>query len=313
MIGMRLFAGLEPSPAFRDALARLQENLRAAGITGRFLGPDNLHMTLAYIGMWPEVVTEVLPAVEQPFQITLVQAGVFPASRVLWAGIRPSGALDRLADQVRHNLSAAGIPFDPQPFRAHITLVRKPSIPETAALPDIKVPPASMTVREVCLYRSEHLESGMAYTVIGRGQDRSLQERPLSGFQRRSCGAFPMASEMSENIIGKVVRGTIDRPMGSAHPDYPDLIYPVNYGYVEGILAADGEEQDVYVLGADKPLETFAGRVIAIYHRTNDKEDKWIVSLDGRDYSDGEILAAIDFQERYFQGVLIRHRSANRS
>ena len=43
----------------------------------------------------------------------------------------------------------------------------------------------------------------------------------------------------------------------------------------------DGEAQDAYVLGAEEPLERFEGVVIAIYHRTNDVEDKWIVSLDG--------------------------------
>jgi len=108
------------------------------------------------------------------------------------------------------------------------------------------------------------------------------------------------------NIIGKTVKGIIDRPLGSRHPKHPDMIYTVNYGYIEGIFAPDGEEQDVYVLGADSPLERFEGKVIAVYHRTNDVEDKWIVSLDGRAYTDREILRAIDFAERYFEGELIR-------
>ena len=112
--------------------------------------------------------------------------------------------------------------------------------------------------------------------------------------------------DMKKDIIGSVVKGTVDRPMGSAHPDYPDMIYPINYGYVDGIFAADGEEQDVYIFGADEPLEIYEGKVIAIYHRTNDNEDKWIVSIDGRDYSDAEILDAIHFQEQYFEGSLVR-------
>ena len=108
------------------------------------------------------------------------------------------------------------------------------------------------------------------------------------------------------SIIGSVVRGSIDRPLGSAHPVFPETVYPVNYGYVEGVWAGDGEAQDAYVLGAEEPLERFEGVVIAIYHRTNDVEDKWIVSLDGKEFSDAEILQAIAFQERYFQGVLLR-------
>ena len=111
---------------------------------------------------------------------------------------------------------------------------------------------------------------------------------------------------MTTGIIGSFVKGTIDRPLGSVHPDYPDMTYPINYGYVDGVIAGDGEEQDVYVLGTEGPLESFEGKVIAIYHRTNDSEDKWIVSLDGRDYSDDEILKAIHFQEQYFKGELYR-------
>ena len=112
--------------------------------------------------------------------------------------------------------------------------------------------------------------------------------------------------KQTKNIIGKTVRGIIDRPIGSHHPDYPDLIYPINYGYVEGVIAEDGDFQDAYVFGTDKPIEKFKGKVIAVYHRFNDVEDKWIVSLDGSYYSDEEILKTIHFQEKYFKGELIR-------
>ncbi len=65
-------------------------------------------------------------------------------------------------------------------------------------------------------------------------------------------------------MIGQIIKFTIDRPLGSFHPNHPDIYYPVNYGYVEGIIAPDGEEQDVYVLGVDEPLKEFTGRVIAV-------------------------------------------------
>lgn len=112
--------------------------------------------------------------------------------------------------------------------------------------------------------------------------------------------------QKSCEIIGTTVKGHIDRPLGSTHPNYPGMIYPINYGYVDGVFAADGEEQDVYVFGINEPLKTFEGKVIAVYHRINDNEDKWIVSLDGKDYSNEEILSTIDFQERYFKGELLR-------
>ena len=166
---MRLFAALEPSPDFRTALGEVRDRLRAAGAEGRWLEPSNLHLTLAFIGMWPEDATRFLPPVERPFRIALSHPGVFPEANVLWAGVAPCEALDRLAARVRRNLAEAGIPFDPQAFNPHITLARKPRLPEGLTLADFPVPAAEMTVREVCLYRSERAESGMVYTVIGRG------------------------------------------------------------------------------------------------------------------------------------------------
>jgi GNAT superfamily N-acetyltransferase len=105
-------------------------------------------------------------------------------------------------------------------------------------------------------------------------------------------------------IIGRRVSGTIDRPLGSAHPRHPDMVYPINYGYVDGVIAGDGAEQDVYLLGVDRPLQKFSGTVIAVYHRLNDVEDKWIVSPDGSPYGESEILSAIAFQEQYYMGEL---------
>ena len=101
-------------------------------------------------------------------------------------------------------------------------------------------------------------------------------------------------------MIGKLITVTVDRPMGSHHPDYPDLIYPINYGYIEGILAADGEEQDAYVLGVNEPISEFCGRVIAVIHRHNGVEDKLVVAADGLEFTKNDILRLTHFQERYF-------------
>ncbi len=102
-------------------------------------------------------------------------------------------------------------------------------------------------------------------------------------------------------IIGREVTVVIDRPLGSTHPKYPDIRYPVNYGFVPGILGGDGEEQDVYLLGVDRPLETFTGEIIAIIHRRDDVEDKWVVAPKNRRFSENEIRKATAFQEQYFQ------------
>lgn len=107
-------------------------------------------------------------------------------------------------------------------------------------------------------------------------------------------------------VIGSIVECTMDRPMGTTHPGFAHIYYPINYGYVNGVMAGDGAEQDVYILGVDKPLETFTGKVIAVFHRYNDVEDSWIVAPEGMDFSDEEIMQQIGFQERFFDGVLVR-------
>lgn len=101
-------------------------------------------------------------------------------------------------------------------------------------------------------------------------------------------------------MIGQIIKFTIDRPLGSFHPNHPDIYYPVNYGYVEGIIAPDGEEQDVYVLGVDEPLKEFTGRVIAVIHRFDDVEEKWVVAPDNMTFTREEIMELVFFQERFF-------------
>ncbi len=108
-------------------------------------------------------------------------------------------------------------------------------------------------------------------------------------------------------VIGRKVRVVVDRPMGSRHPKHENILYTVNYGYVPGVIAPDGEEQDAYILGPQEPLEAFDGIVTGVIHRTDDIEDKWIVeAAEGPHLSDDEILAAVYFQEQYFAHKLVR-------
>ena len=106
-------------------------------------------------------------------------------------------------------------------------------------------------------------------------------------------------------MIGEVVTVTVDRPLGSYHPKHPDMYYPVNYGYIEGIMAPDGEEQDAYILGVDIPVKILTGKVIAIIHRNDDVEDKWVVAPEGVTFSRQEIAELTHFQEQYFDSEVI--------
>lgn len=110
---------------------------------------------------------------------------------------------------------------------------------------------------------------------------------------------------MNDTIIGNIVTVTVDRPIGFFHPKYRDMCYPVNYGYVEGIIAPDSEEQDAYILGVDKPVEKFTGRIIAVVRRYDDIEEKWVVCPENCSFSKEEIAEQIKFQEQYFQSEII--------
>lgn len=98
-------------------------------------------------------------------------------------------------------------------------------------------------------------------------------------------------------MLGKTVHVVVDRPIGY---DHNGLIYPVNYGYIPGLPAGDGEDQDVYILGVDRPVSTFDGQVVGAVLRKNDCEDKLVVAPAGMVFHQGQILSAVHFQERYF-------------
>ena len=109
----------------------------------------------------------------------------------------------------------------------------------------------------------------------------------------------------SRDYIGKIVKVKIDRPLGSKYPNW-DMIYTVNYGYVPNTISGDGEELDCYVLGIFEPIKEFEGKCIAVIKRINEDDDKLIIVSDGKDYSNEQIKALIEFQERYFESKIFR-------
>ena len=110
---------------------------------------------------------------------------------------------------------------------------------------------------------------------------------------------------MLKEYLNKIVEVKMDRPMGSRHPK-KWFIYPVNYGYIPNTISGDGEELDAYVLGIHEPVETFTGKVIAIIHRLNDNDDKLVVTSEGKNYTDEQIMALTEFQEAYFKSEIYR-------
>jgi inorganic pyrophosphatase len=111
--------------------------------------------------------------------------------------------------------------------------------------------------------------------------------------------------EIYSKYLGKSVFVKIDRPMNSKHPKHA-FVYELNYGFVPDTIAPDGKEIDAYVLGADESIENFTGKCIAIIHRLNDQDDKLIVASEGMEFNDDEIKRLTNFQEQFFQSVIVR-------
>ena len=163
---MRLFIAIELEPNIKNALLKIQGDMKKAGVTGNFTAIDNTHITLAFIGDYPNP-DYVLQAMEnvsfEPFNITLDGFGCF--GDLWWAGLDNSDELRAVVRSLRHFLSNAEIPYDRKKFSPHITLIRKAVCRK--GMPGITVPHKTMTVNKITLYRSDRGKHGMIYTELG--------------------------------------------------------------------------------------------------------------------------------------------------
>lgn len=155
---MRLFIAIPMSGEMKDALGRMQRQMRDQRITGRFTPPENLHLTLAFIGEYPDPDAVFLPRVK-PFTLELDGYGSF--GDLWWAGLKPCPPLRRYVLALRHALAYDSIPFDRKKFSPHITLLRG-----GVGVPALTVPRAEMVVNRVSLMRSDRGKRGMIYTEL---------------------------------------------------------------------------------------------------------------------------------------------------
>ena len=161
---MRLFLAIILSDAMKDALIRVQNEMYDNGIRGNFTKEENLHLTLAFIGEYPDSqpVLDALETVDfTPFELELQGMGCF--GDLWWAGMKESAPLAAVVRRIRKALSDAGIPFDRKRFSPHITLIRKAG----GRMPGIQTENAAMTVTSISLMRSDRGRNGMIYTEIG--------------------------------------------------------------------------------------------------------------------------------------------------
>lgn len=167
---MRLFVAIGLSEEMKDALRGVQRQMAAQRVTGRYTPEENLHLTLAFIGEYPDPDAVPLAPVE-PFTLALDGIGCF--GELWWAGLEPCPPLTRYVAALRRALADGGIPFDRKRFSPHITLLRR-----GAGRPAVQVPRAQMRVDHVSLMRSDRGKSGMVYTELRRSEPFSGAPTP---------------------------------------------------------------------------------------------------------------------------------------
>ena len=171
---MRLFIAIEFDNEILGKLIKVQEDLKALGLEGRYVPEENLHLTLAFIGEYddPDKVLEVMRQVPMsPIRIRMSRIGCF--GDLWWIGIDDNPALYSYVRRLRNSLSGNGIPFDAKKFKPHITLVRKgfSDIEKNKILSFMsKSFIIGTTVRQAALVKSEFGENGMKYTVLGQAK-----------------------------------------------------------------------------------------------------------------------------------------------
>lgn len=166
---MRLFIAIPFSEEFREELLRVQREMKVNGVRGNFSRPENLHVTVAFLGEVkdPAPAMKALQSVPVP-ELRLTSGPFGNFGELLWIGLRKNSALEEYVAEVRHALDNAGVEYDRKKFRPHITLVRRADWPYQVLVEKLaEVRRVRMTVDRVCLMKSERLDGKLTYTVVG--------------------------------------------------------------------------------------------------------------------------------------------------
>ncbi len=165
---MRLFCAIALDRPHRSALARLQDTLRRAGVTGRWTEPEQLHLTLAFLGEQPDA-RRAAAALEETegraFPLAFGGLGRFVrrGGDVLYLAVPPRPALLGLQRSLTEALLRQGIGLEARPYRPHITLARRAgAVPEGFEAPVLE----EMTVRAFVLMESRLGAEGARYLPL---------------------------------------------------------------------------------------------------------------------------------------------------
>ena len=181
---LRAFVAVQLPAELLKALAVVQTEMRRGGMRARWTRPENLHLTLKFIGDLPaDGVADVANALRSaaaghsPFRLTAAGIGVFPGvrrPRVLWAGLSgATAALEGLQRELDDRLAACGCEREARGFHGHLTLGRfGPGAPGGAIADAMSAHTTqrfgSFDVRELVLFQSDLMPRGPVYTALAR-------------------------------------------------------------------------------------------------------------------------------------------------
>ena len=178
---MRCFIAIELSQETTDVLRRIQDELKQSIHGVKWVKPDNIHLTLKFIG---DVEKETLEQIKdimtqaasqtEPFKIKLSSAGAFPTPerpRVIWIGIEEGKKESAdITGSIEEKLIPLGIEKEDRAFHPHLTLARVKFLKDKSsvknALTSLKVPQIEMTAEKITLFQSTLSREGAIYSVL---------------------------------------------------------------------------------------------------------------------------------------------------
>ena len=174
---LRLFIAINCKDETKAILLSVQDIIKAQSIKGSFSRPENLHLTLAFLGETPEeqipgicsAIDEALIPPFDSFTLTFSPTGCFRHShkKLWWIGVERADPsleiLECLRRRIIEGLFAKGISFDDRPFRAHITLGREIKHDAPIVIPERKI---IFPVRRISLMKSERINGVLVYTEL---------------------------------------------------------------------------------------------------------------------------------------------------
>ena len=169
---MRLFIAINFSSEVKNELAAVQDMLRKHARSGNFTRPENLHLTLIFLG---EIAQSRLEPIKQAvdsvqdkaFELSANGSGRFRrgGGDIWWVGIDENHVLTKIHHTLADSLTASGFVIEEREFKPHLTLARKVLLKNDNNMPEIPVS-FNIAVDKISLMKSEQLNGVLKYTAI---------------------------------------------------------------------------------------------------------------------------------------------------